>query len=252
MEQNTTDQVMRFVLKGRDVWAECVLQIAPNDILMNDFTRDPDYDCYTNFFEVTNFDFSVAMKDTSESTNVIGNQHTHTLGSNPARNHQPLQQKSSANKTFARWRSATTNQVKDLAKYYPLEFDQFNFKRVIDRASPTFFKSCCDSTSFDKAVLVKRLSQGDLGGSMKPSIAYLRIEFTEVLITGVSWDDGDLVTESCEFICRGMTITYRQQAPSGSLSSMDKDAWGSTSTSSARWPDPTDDRTLGIRRGGRG
>jgi type VI protein secretion system component Hcp len=237
MEQNTTDLVMKFVLDQQPVWAECALEVAPNDTLMTDFLKNTDYDNYSNFFEVTNFDFNIALKDSGESTNVLGGQ--------PARNHQPQQQpKPGFNNTFAKWRSATSAESKSI--YYPLEFDQFNFKRIIDRASPTFFKCCCESRSFDSAVLVKRLGQGDISGKQNVSVGYLRIDFTKVLITGVNWDDGDLVTESCEFICQGMKVIYRRQKASGIV------AGGVGNEFSATWPNPNKDRTLGIRDGGRG
>ena len=235
MQQNTTDLVMKFVLNQQPVWAECALDIAPNDTLMKDFLKNTNYDNYSNFFEVTNFDFSIALKESDESNNVISQQ---------ARNHQTQHPKLGANNAFARWRSATNAEYKSI--YYPLEFDQFNFKRVIDSASPIFFQCCCESRTFDSAVLVKRVAQGDLGGPKNQSIAFLRIDFTKVLITGINWDDGDLVTESCEFICQGMKVTYRRQKEDGTV------AGGAGNEFSATWPNPNKDRTLGIRSGGRG
>ena len=95
-------------------------------------------------------------------------------------------------------------------------------------------------------MLVKRISQGDQGGVARPSAAYLRIDFTKVLITGINWDDGDLVTESCEFICQGMKISYRRQKTDGTV------AGGFGNEYSAVWPNPSNDRSLGIRGGGRG
>jgi type VI protein secretion system component Hcp len=202
---------------------------------MKDFLKNTNYDNYSNFFEVTNFDFSIALKESDESNNVISQQ---------ARNHQTQHPKLGANNAFARWRSATNAEYKSI--YYPLEFDQFNFKRVIDSASPIFFQCCCESRSFDSAVLVKRVAQGDLGGEKNASIGFLRIDFSKVLITGINWDDGDLVTESCEFICQGMKVTYRRQKEDGTV------AGGAGNEFSATWPNPNKDRTLGIRSGGRG
>lgn len=234
MQQNATDLVMKFVLNAQPVWAECALEVAPNDTLMRDFLKNTDYDNYSNFFEVTNFDFSIALKESDQSNNVVGQQ---------ARNQQQ-QPRAGSNNAFARWRSATNAEYKSI--YYPLEFDQFNFKRVIDSASPIFFQCCCESRTFDSAVLVKRIARGDIGGKRNPSIGYLRIDFKKVLITGVNWDDGDLVTESCDFICQGMKVTYRRQKDDGTV------AGGAGNEFSATWPNPNKDRTLGIRSGGRG
>jgi type VI protein secretion system component Hcp len=236
MQQNTTDLVMKFVLNAQPVWAECALEIAPNDSLMSDFLKNTDYDNYSNFFEVTNFDFSIALKESDQSNNVIGQL--------PRNQQQQQPTRAVANNAFARWRSATNAEYKSI--YYPLEFDQFNFKRVIDSASPIFFQCCCESRSFDSAVLVKRIAQGEIGGKRNPSIGYLRIDFKKVLIIGVSWDDGDLVTENCEFICQGMKVTYRRQKEDGTV------AGGAGHEFSATWPNPNKDRTLGIRSGGRG
>jgi hypothetical protein len=36
--------------------------------------------------------------------------------------------------------------------------------------------------------------------------AFLRIDFTDVLVIGVDWDSGDVVKEKCKFICRGVKV----------------------------------------------
>jgi len=55
-------------------------------------------------------------------------------------------------------------------------------------------------------------------GAGKPAQAFLRIDFYEVLVTHLDWDDGDLLNESCTFICRkGFKIQYRRQSADGSL-----------------------------------
>lgn len=233
MDQNKTDLVMQFVLDGQPVWAECALDIAPGDTLMSDF-KSADYDNYSSFFEASNFSMSLSVKENDESSNGLS-QHVR----------QPAQQtKSPVTGPFSRWRSATTPQeAKALASKYPVEFDTFTFERVIDRASPIFFQSCCTSTTFDSAVLVKRMSQGDQGGGSRPTVGYLRIDFTKVLITGIHWDDGDVVKETCEFICRSMKLKYRKQKADGTIASGPGTEFG------AFWPN---DRSLGILGGARG
>lgn len=229
MEQNKTDLVMRFVLKGQPVLAECVLDIWSKDTLMKDF-KSAEYDYYSNFFEIKEFDFSIALKEEDESRNVLSR--NLTFANNAA--------KPAVAGAFARWRSASNAEYKKI--YYPLEFDKFSFKRIIDRASPVFFQSCCRSETFDSAVLVKRLSQGRRGpdGETLPTVGYLRIDFTDVLITGVDWDDGDMVEEKCDFICKGMKITYRKQKDDGTID-------GGGGETSAVWPNPNNDRSLRIR-----
>ena len=236
MDQNATDLVMRFVLNRNPVWAECALEIDPTDTLMKDFGQNTGYDNYADFFEVSSFDFGVSLKESDESTSTLGPASRH-----PATPHA----NGPGTGAYARWRSATGEEYKNI--YYPLEFDEFNFERTIDAASPIFFQCCCKAVNFDSAVLVKRLSQGDIGTAKgqfsRPSVGFLRIDFDKVLITSISWDDGDVVKEKCAFICQKMKITYRQQKTDGTISS--------GSEFSAIWPNPKNDRSQNIR-GGRG
>lgn len=230
MDSAATDLVMKFTLHRQPVWAECALLIASDDSLMSDFTRRHDYRTYTNFFEISDFDFGLSLKESDESGGMLGQaQRPQTPNRTPASG------------AFARWRSATQQEYK--AIQYPLEFDKFSFSRSIDAASPIFFQACCTSSTFDSATLVKRISQGEQGGADRPTVGYLRIDFTKVLITGIGWDDGDVVKEKCEFICQGMKITYRRQKADGTIAS------GRGSETQAEWPNPSKDRTLGIRSG---
>ena len=246
MEQNKTDLMMRFVLEGNPVWAECAMQVADDDTLMDDFTRSTDYDTYTNFFEVNDFDFGMSLKESDESTSALGQTaRPMAAASGPA--HHGAQgaghgaRGSGPSGAFARWRSATNAEYKKI--YYPLEVDKFSFSRIIDSASPIFFQACCTSKTFDKAAIVKRLSRGDIDGEERLSAGYLRIDFTKVLITSIDWSDGDMVKEKIDFICQGFKIRYRRQSIDGSVSA--KGELG------AIWPNPTKDRSLNIRGGGR-
>jgi type VI protein secretion system component Hcp len=209
VDKPKTDTVMKFVLKGKPVFAECTLDVATGDTMMDGFRpAQPDVSTsYSNFFEVHGFDFAMSLKegDTKEVLADTG--------------------------AFAAWRSVSDTEYKNIT--YPLEFDKFTFKRTVDRASPIFFANCCASTSFDSATLVKRMSQGGDRGAM----GFMRIDFTTVLLTGVDWSDGELVQESCDFICQKMLITMRQQLASGTISS---------SKYLITW-DPENDRSKGIR-----
>ena len=204
MDQNKTDIIMRFVQKGRPVWAEGALELTPDDPMTSDF-KSATYDDYSNFFQVTKFDFGFKLDGNDEGVSTFSQQKT-----------QGGSAKTSGSKgDFYRWRSAKEGEYRNIK--YPLEFDVFNFSRIVDAASPVFFKSCCNTISFDKAVLVKRLAQGDLAGVSRPSLGYLRIEFTEVLIIKLEWNDGDVIEEECSFICREFDLTYKQQMVEGAL-----------------------------------
>lgn len=211
MEQGKSDMVMRFTLDGRPVWAECSLDVAPGDSMMEGFQQSS-YDSYSNFFEITDFEFGIALSDQDESVSALGQHakqgHQHArppAGAAPA----------AAKGKFVRWRSAKEDEYRKIK--YPLEFDKFTFTRAIDGASPIFFQACCNTQSFTSAALVKRVSEGDRGQGSGPAVGFLRIDFKDVLITGVDWDDGEVIREKCTFICKAMRLQYRQQSPGGSL-----------------------------------
>ena len=225
-----SDMCMMFVLKGNPVSAECALDKFPDDDLMTEF-EPATYEDYSNFFEVSSFDFGISVEDDEAAK---GAQTAHSpLSTQATKNTGP------SKGSFASWRSATQDQLKDLD--YPVKVDDFNFTRLIDAASPVFFQKCCEAASFDKVILVKRISTGATGGGSslldlqvnigplqlsiggasggsRPPQAYLRIEFTEVLITKINWTDGDAMQESCTFICKNFKIKYKQQKDDGTLS----------------------------------
>jgi type VI protein secretion system component Hcp len=208
VDKNPTDLMMRFEYDpSRPVWSECTLDIASNDDMAADFMRNTGYDNYTNFFEVSNFSFGISLS--SQETGAGTSTGQARVGSQSAGN----------TREFARWRSASGEEYKNISPKYPLRFDSFSFERVIDSASPKFFQACCKAETFGLAVLVKRLSQGGQGpdGRPRPSASYLRIEFRDVLIRGINWDDGEVIKEKCEFTCRGMMIRYRRQMPDGTI-----------------------------------
>ena len=216
MEDKKTDIVMQFVSKnGGALLAECGLEIWKDDPLMTDFkcgVTGP----FGNFFEINDFDFSMSLKDEDKSRSSLSpDRRTDVVG---------------AFANWAGWRSASKSDKIP----FPLEFDSFSFKRHIDRASPRFMQACFASTTFPSAALVKRLSQG---GDLPPA-AYLRFDFTQVLITSVEWDDGEAVEERCRFICKGMTITYSQQQASGTM----------FATTSTTWPNPNNQTIVNIRK----
>jgi type VI protein secretion system component Hcp len=208
VDKNPTDLMMRFEYEsGQPVWSECTLDIADGDDMAKDFMRNTGYDNYTNFFEVSNFAFGISLNPQEGGASASASQPRHG------------QPSAGDTREFARWRSAVGEEFKQISPKYPLDFDRFTFERVIDSASPKFFQACCKSETFGSAVLIKRLSQGGQGpdGQPRPSVSYLRMEFNDVLIVGINWDDGEVIKEKCEFICRGMTIRYRRQMADGTI-----------------------------------
>ncbi|HVY16441.1 MAG TPA: type VI secretion system tube protein Hcp [Rhodopila sp.] len=185
-----TDTVMKFEFEKKPVYAECTLSVASGDSLMDGFRPGVAgvKSSYSNFFEVHDSNFSMSLKE-DDSMKTSGD-------AGP----------------FASWRSATDEEAEKIK--YPFEFDKFSFKRTVDQASPLFFYNCCNSITFDSATVVKRLNQG----GDRPSMGIMRIDFYTVLLTGVDWTDGELIQESCEFICQKMKITLRRQGANGVIS----------------------------------
>ena len=96
-----------------------------------------------------------------------------------------------------------------------------------------FFQHCANQKSFDSATLVKRVmaTSGSIsllqsilggagsssGGSGMASAGFLRIDFTDVMLTQLAWNDGDMVTENCSFTCKHVKVQYRKQNMDSSL-----------------------------------
>jgi len=242
-DDNATDLVMKFVFEGRPVWAECALEIDPEDKLMKDFARNKGYDNYAEFFEVSGFDFGISLKENDDNPSNPTVRNAGRPGGQGGQPGQPGQPAKPRAMPFASWRSAVGKTYQEI--FFPLEFDDFNFERTIDAASPIFFQHCCNSKTFSSATLVKRLSQGEgtrESGTIFSQVGFLRIDFREVLITSISWDDGDVVKEKVSFICKEMEIKYRQQDVSGKIIE---------SKDHAIWPNPNNDRTRGVKSGTR-
>jgi type VI protein secretion system component Hcp len=103
---------------------------------------------------------------------------------------------------------------------FPLDFQEFSFTRQMDLASTALFEACCNSYTLKKAVLLKRKSTGD-GLTM----GYLRLDFTDILITSLDWDVDDTVQENIKFICRGVEVKYRRQLNTGRLGESESRSW---------------------------
>ena len=205
-EQPKTDTVMKFHLnKNQDLNTECTLSVATGDTLMDGF-KAASGKASGNFFEVHDFEFGMSLKQQEDDNQSKKPKPDSDLGA------------------FALWRSATDSQYKDAVKGYPLEFDKFSLKRTIDCVSPIFFQNCLSSTSFSSATLVKRVAPG----GEQAVVGFLRIDFTDVLLTGIDWADGDLVSESIDFICKKMVIQLKTQGADGTLTAPKSITWNPT------------------------
>jgi len=207
VDQSRADLMMKFVDKDRQVvWAESTLNASPGDSFMDGFEPTSSADEYSAFFEVKSFNFAIAVKPQDKGVGALSKQAAASAGGG---------RPSAASDEFLRWRSAKEDEYRKI--HFPVEFNAFSFTRLLDAASMPFFTACCNSVSFYSASLVKRVSVGTAGSDKMMPMGFLRFDFRDVLITGVNWDDGDLVSESCTFICRAMRVKYKQQQADGSL-----------------------------------
>ena len=119
---------------------------------------------------------------------------------------------------FDLWRSAEDKDIEDIAKSLTPSFKTVSFSKVIDAASPVIFESCVNAQKFERAIIVKRISQGLSDVADLPTVGYIRFDFREVLVTSVSWNDGDLVKERITFEASSIRLRYRKQLNDGSVS----------------------------------
>ena len=123
---------------------------------------------------------------------------------------------------FASWRDRKKSRQAITAVTFPVELDPFSFTKMVDRASPLLFESCASTASFDSATIVKRKVTGKSTNALQ---GYMRIDFSNVLLVGLTWDDGEMIKEKCRFICRGMRVQYRPQVPDGTLAAASSAEW---------------------------
>lgn len=113
----------------------------------------------------------------------------------------------SANSSYKRWR--TTGK----ALGYPVEFQKVSFTRKIDSSSNGMMQNFLDVLYYDRIILFKRKATG----SSAAGLAFVRFDFSNALMVSLDWSNDDEIEETCCFICRAVTISYRPQLPDGTL-----------------------------------
>jgi len=192
---------------GKGVPAECTTDdiTFDGDDLMDDFEEG-------TFFEVEDWDFGINVEDKDEGESA-------KPGTTP---------KTASKAKFSRWMSMALNSIGgggksqgDAAGGYPVELEPFSFTRFVDKASPLLFNACSNKLSYKSAVVVKRKDIGSDYGLQ----TYFRIDFTDVLIISLAWDNGPVIKEKVKFICRQALIQYKQQKADGSLGAAISGSW---------------------------
>jgi type VI protein secretion system component Hcp len=211
-DQKASDLLMRFIKRNGDgvVWAESMLDILDDDEFQKEFTPASSLDDYSNFFEISSFSFGLDARPQETQKREVPRAGASNAVT-PAGGNQW--------NTFYRWATQRKGKPAKPPEFPDIlvEFGKFSFSRIIDGASPDLFQACCDQTTFAKAVLVKRVSTGLQGGDRRQAMGYLKFEFFDVLLVSFGWEDGDLITENCAFVCKKMLVKYRQQDVDGQV-----------------------------------
>lgn len=216
MADNQSDLLMKFVLSGQSIQAGGTAQLKKDDKLLFDFWTG-------KFFEIEEFSLGLNLSDfeapPAPAGAAAGPPKPAAHGPAAAPGAAPLAAPQKAK--FAAWRDKKKSSQAIAKLAFPVETDPFEITRLFDRASPLLFESCASTTSFDSATIVKR----KVTGQTMALQSYLRIDFNEVLLVGLTWSDGELLKEKVRFICRGLRVQYRQQGADGSLGAAASAEW---------------------------
>jgi type VI protein secretion system component Hcp len=199
---DASDLVMKFVAAGNAIPGECQTQLIASDgwgkQLIAGF--EPKF-----MFEVDRFTFATGIADDTAGDATTPDKTAAQPGDKNAKaaKASPWTAKPGG---FHAWRAGK-------AYKYPVEMQPVSFTRSIDRSSTTLIQSCINCEPFDSAALIKRKAAGGVAAGE----VFLRLDFLGVLVVGVDWSDDAQVQETCHFICRAVTISYRPQLPDGSL-----------------------------------
>lgn len=95
-----------------------------------------------------------------------------------------------------------------------VDMQPVSYTRVLDSASPLLFKALTECTTLASITIVKRKG----AGAATSGLGYLRLDFSDVLMTSLNWKDSEhVVVETGTFIYRKLTINYLVQKPDGTL-----------------------------------
>jgi type VI secretion system Hcp family effector len=95
-----------------------------------------------------------------------------------------------------------------------IDMQPIRFTRIFDMASPILFQALVDCETLSSVAIIKRKA----ANTQNSGEAYLRLDFTKVLLTELEWEDKEhYVEETGSFIYRELKVQYRQQRADGSL-----------------------------------
>jgi type VI secretion system Hcp family effector len=95
-----------------------------------------------------------------------------------------------------------------------IDMQPIRYTRIFDMASPILFQALVDCETLSSVAIIKRKA----ANTKNSGEAYLRLDFTKVLLTELDWEDKEhYVEETGSFIYRELKVQYRQQQANGSL-----------------------------------
>ena len=188
------DVLMRVVNKGRALQAESRTAFAVNQIidgLRADFAPGL-------FCELREFNFSAGALS---GTPPVAKKDENALQV------QLKQRKYEMRKAAAR-------RGGNRANLETVDIQPVEFTRIFDTASTLLFKALVGCETLDSISIVKRKA----AGAINSGLAYLRLDFTKVLMTDLEWKDAEhIIEETGTFIYREVTVRYRPQKADGTL-----------------------------------
>jgi type VI protein secretion system component Hcp len=234
MAEAKTDMLAKF--EGKEIFqAECQLEISPNDALaldktpvMSDGLKISGGRFAAGYFsqvDAFNFDIQLVDRESPEhKARVQKSVNEDAFGETEIKTTVPGQELPKGfdprAQEFAQWRDRTDSDStaeKEVLNSFSIKAGEFSLSRRIDSASPKLLEYCCTKYALYSVSILKRTMVPAGAGGKMDAMTYLRIDFTDVLVIGVDWSDGDMLEEKYKFQASTIVIRLMSQESSGRL-----------------------------------
>jgi len=205
----TSDILMLLVQSGSSgIQAESLTALAPSDKLLIGTGPYPSFEQH-KFFELDSFSMNLAAQPSDTTEDKKGAKVDVHVGNKVS--------------------GSSGHQVGRGAIWLPANLNPITCTRQVTAVSPVLFQECGKGTPFPFAAIVRRKvvggGQQNLHQQMRDQnsthlMSFMRIDFSSVLLTAVSWSsDEDGVKETLSFVCDKAEVLYRQQTQTGGVGS---------------------------------
>jgi type VI protein secretion system component Hcp len=235
MAEDSRDILMKIVGGAGPIDAECQAVIASGDTLASGFVSNMPATGGTtrpNYFAIEDFTFEVALSGDTTDAKAANAQKELA---------KSIEEKLGKSKEFAGLDLGTAKDSSEFKRFmsngrgalrvktYPADLEAIKITKELDASSLTLLQGCLTSVVFKNATLIKRratglTTAGNSGVTAAPSAtsdlmlqSFMRIDFTDLLITDFNWEEDDVIKETFKFICRSATVQYSVQEASGKL-----------------------------------